>query len=70
MTKALVRNDVVIDIEKRDIDVYEYYHKDIADMFIDCPEDTEIGYLYVGSEFVNPNPPEEVEADAEPEVTE
>lgn len=52
--KALVMNDVVIDIEKRDIDVFEYYHEDIAKLFIDCPDDTEIGYGYVDGEFVAP----------------
>ena len=59
--KALVMNDVVIDIEKRDIDVFEYYHEDIAKLFIDCPEDTEIGYGYVDGEFVAPVVEEEGE---------
>lgn len=54
--KALVMNDAVIDIEKRDIDVYEYYHKDIADMFIECPDDTEIGDSYIDGKFVKPEP--------------
>ena len=48
---ALVMNDTVLDIEKRDIDVYEYYHKDIAKLFIDCPDDTEIGAMYIDGEF-------------------
>ena len=52
--KALVMNKQVIDIEKRDIDVFEYYHEDIAKLFIDCPEDTEIGYGYVDGKFVAP----------------
>lgn len=52
--KALVINNTVLDIEKRDIDVYEYYHKDIAKLFIDCPEDTEIGDKYIDGEFVKP----------------
>lgn len=52
--KALVRNDVVIDIEKRDVDVYEYYHEDIAKLFVDCPEDVEIGDNYVDGQFVKP----------------
>lgn len=50
--KALVTNNQVRDIEKRDIDVYKYYHKDIADMFIDCPEDAEIGDKYENGEFI------------------
>jgi hypothetical protein len=52
--KALVINNMVMDIEKRDIDIYDYYHKDIADMFIDCPEDVEIGYTYENGEFIKP----------------
>ena len=52
--KALVMNNIVIDIEKRDIDVFEYYHEDIAKLFVDCPDDTEIGYSYVDGEFVAP----------------
>lgn len=43
-----------MDIEKRDIDIYDYYHKDIADMFVDCPEDVEIGYTYENGEFIKP----------------
>lgn len=50
--KALVRNGVVIDIEKRDIDVYKYYHKDVAQNFIDCPDDITIGDSYIDGEFV------------------
>lgn len=49
--KALVINDVVVSIEKRDIDVYEYYHKDIAKLFVDCPDDTEKGDIYENGEF-------------------
>lgn len=56
--KALVIDNEVRDIEKRDIDVYEYYHKDIADMFIDCPEDVETGYKYIDGEFIKPEMPE------------
>lgn len=52
--KALVMNDKVIDIEKRDIDVFEYYHEGIAKMFIDCPDNTEIGDEYKDGEFVKP----------------
>ena len=49
--KALIMNDTVLDIEKRDINVYEYYHEDIAKLFIDCPDDTEIGDKYLDGEF-------------------
>ena len=59
--KALVINNNVVDIEKRDIDVFEYYHEDIAKLFIDCPDDTEIGYGYVDGEFVAPVVEEEGE---------
>ena len=50
--KALVINNMVVDIEKRDIDVYEYYHKDIAKLFVDCPDDVSIGDEYVDGVFV------------------
>ena len=50
--KALVINNRVVDIEKRDIDVYEYYHEDIAKLFIECPDDVEIGDEYIDGEFV------------------
>ena len=49
--KALVINEIVVDIEKRDIDVYDYYHIDIAKLFMDCPEDVEIGDMYVDGTF-------------------
>lgn len=52
--KALVMNGIVMDVEKRDVDIYEYYHKDIADMFVDCPKDVEIGYTYINGEFIKP----------------
>lgn len=52
--KALVMNNLVIDIEKRDIDVYEYYHEDVAKLFVDCPEYVEIGYQYIDGEFIAP----------------
>lgn len=50
--KALIRNNQVIDVEKRDIDVYQYYHKDVADMFVDCPDDVSIGDKYENGVFV------------------
>jgi hypothetical protein len=50
--KALIFNNEVKDIEKRDIDVYEYYHKDIAKLFIECPDDVAIGDMYIDGEFV------------------
>lgn len=52
--KALVINNSVMDVEKRDINVYDYYHKDIAKLFLDCPDDVEIGYLYKDGEFIKP----------------
>lgn len=63
--KALIIDNDVRDIERRDIDVYEYYHKDIAKLFVDCPDDTEIGYHYINGEFINPNPPNEVVTETE-----
>lgn len=59
--KALVINNTVVDIEKRDINVYEYYHEDIAKLFIDCPEDTKFGYTYKDGVFMEENVDEEVE---------
>lgn len=53
--KALVINDTVLDIEKRDVDVYEYYHKDIAKLFVDCTDDVEIGDMYVDGKFTKPS---------------
>ena len=50
--KALIMNNTVIDIEKRDIDVYDYYHKDIAKLFVECPDDVEIGDAYIDGKFV------------------
>ena len=52
--KALVINNSVTDVEMRDINVYDYYHKDIAKLFLDCPDDVEIGYLYKDGEFIKP----------------
>ena len=49
--KALIINDIVVDIEKREIDVYDYYHVDIAKLFMDCPDDVEIGDMYVDGTF-------------------
>ena len=53
--KALVINNTVMDIEKRDINVFEYYHEDIAKLFIDCPNDTERGDHYIDGKFVKPD---------------
>lgn len=50
--KALVINNMVVDIEKRDIDVYKYYHEDIAKLFVDCPDDVSIGDEYIDGVFV------------------
>lgn len=60
--KALIIDNSVRDIEKRDIDVYDYYHKDIAKLFVDCPDDVNIGDSYINGTFVKP--------DNEPEVNE
>ena len=59
--KALVVNNTVIDVEKRDINVYEYYHKDIAKLFVDCPDTVEIGDSYIDGDFVKPEVVEEGE---------
>lgn len=59
--KALVRNNIVIDIEKRDIDVYKYYHEDVAKMFVDCIEDVSIGDMYVDGIFMKPKEQEDEE---------
>lgn len=53
--KALIMNNRVLDIEKRDIDVYDYYHEDIAKLFVDCPDDTELGDKYIDGEFKKPS---------------
>lgn len=50
--KALVIDNEVRDIEKRDIDVFEYYHEDIAKMFVECSEDVAIGDKYIDGQFV------------------
>ena len=59
--KALVRDNIVIDIEARDIDVYEYYHADVAKLFVDCPDDVKIGYIYRDGAFLSGDVTEEVE---------
>ena len=53
--KALIIDGFVRDIETRDINVYDYYHEDIAKLFVDCPEDVSIGDAYVNGEFVKPD---------------
>lgn len=60
--KALVINNVVMDIEKRDIDVFEYYHPVIAEKFVDCDESVEMGDVYENGEFrkLIPEEPEEI----------
>ena len=50
--KALVINGKVRDIEKRDINVFEYYHEDIAKLFIDCPDDINVGDKYKDGVFI------------------
>ena len=49
--KALIIDNEVRDIEKREIDVYKYYHKDIADKFVNCQEDVNIGDEYIDGVF-------------------
>lgn len=56
--KALIINTEVRDIEKRNINVYDYYHEDIAKLFVDCPDDVSIGDRYVDGEFVKHIEPE------------
>lgn len=50
--KALIIDNEVRDIEKRDIDVFEYYHEDIAKLFVDCPDDVSIGDTYKDGAFI------------------
>ena len=50
--KALIIDEEVRDIEKRDIDVFEYYHHDIAQLFVDCTDDVSIGDRYIDGVFV------------------
>lgn len=50
--KALIINGRVRDIEKRDVDVFEYYHEDVAKLFVDCPEDVNIGDKYENGVFI------------------
>ena len=59
--KALIINNEVRDIEKRDIDVYNYYHEDVAKLFVDCPDDTELGDFYINGEFKKPDEEADVE---------
>lgn len=53
--KALIINNTVMDIEKRDINVFDYYHKDIAKLFIDCPPDVNIDDKYMEGVFIKPD---------------
>jgi hypothetical protein len=53
--KALILHNQVVDIEKRDINLYEYYHEDIAKLFVDCPDDTSIGDSYIDGKFEKPD---------------
>ena len=67
--KALVINNVVMDIEKRDINVFEYYHPLIAEMFVDCDETVEMGDIYENGEF-HKRIPEESEEVIQTEMNE
>lgn len=62
--KALIIDNEVRDIEERDIDVFAYYHEDVAKLFIDCTGDVEIGDMYINGEFVK----RETETEEESEV--
>ena len=53
--KALVIDNEVRDIEKRDINVFEYYHEDVAKLFVDCPDDVELGDRYENGVFIKPD---------------
>lgn len=53
--KALIIDNEVRDIEKRDINVFEYYHEDVAKLFVDCPEDVSIGDKYENGMFIKRN---------------
>ncbi len=66
--KALVINGIVMDIEKRDIDVFEYYHPTIAEMFVDCDESVEMGDIYENGEF-RKRPEEVIPMETNEEVT-
>jgi hypothetical protein len=50
--KALIIDNEVRDIEKRDINVFEYYHEDVAKLFVDCTEDVSIGDIYKDGAFI------------------
>lgn len=53
--KALVINNKVMGVETRDIDVFKYYHEDIAKLFIDCPDDIVRGDYYRDGVFIKPD---------------
>ena len=53
---AYVRDDTVLDIEKRS-DIENYYHPDVLKDYIPCPETVKIGDKYENGEFI----PQEVE---------
>ena len=59
--KALIIDNEVRDIEKRDINVFEYYHEDVAKLFVDCAEDVEIGDKYENGTFLKRDVNKEVE---------
>ena len=53
--KALVIDNEVRGIEERDINLLEYYHEDIAKLFIDCPTNISVGDYYIDGKFVKPD---------------
>ena len=50
--KALIIDNEVRDIEKRDINVFEYYHEDVAKLFVDCADNVNIGDRYENGVFI------------------
>ena len=51
-----VQNNQILDIERRDITLSEYYHADIVPSFIEVPNETEveIGWQYINGEIIKP----------------
>jgi len=48
---ALIMNNQVVDIEKREINLSEYYHIDLIPHFIECDDTVEIGDTYTDGVF-------------------
>ena len=56
---AYVRDHIVLDIDTRD-DITPYYHPDVADDYILCPDTVKIGDGYRDGKFI----PQEVDENA------